>query len=59
MNNTTIIFREVDCEQEKQVAEEFEVETYPTIKLIKNNEIIEYNAKPKYDTLVEFLHTTL
>jgi len=59
VNNTTIIFREVDCEQEKQVAEEFEVETYPTIKLIKNNEIIEYNAKPKYDTLVEFLHTTL
>tara|TARA_Y100000780_G_scaffold232441_2_gene263936 strand:- start:638 stop:1042 length:405 start_codon:yes stop_codon:yes gene_type:complete len=59
VNNTTIIFREVDCEKEKKLAEEFGVEGYPTIKLVKDNEVIEYDAKPKYETLTEFLHTTL
>lgn len=59
INNTTIIFKEVDCDKEEKVADEFNVEGYPTIKLVKDSEIIEYNAKPKYDTLVEFLHTTL
>lgn len=59
INNTTIIFREIDCDKEEKIADEYGVEGYPTIKLIKGNEVVEYNAKPEYDTLVEFLHTTL
>lgn len=59
INNTKIIFREVDCDKEEKIADEFNVEGYPTIKLIKNTEVIEYNAKPNYDTLIEFLHSTL
>jgi protein disulfide-isomerase A1 len=59
INNTSIIFREVDCDKEEKVADEFNVEGYPTIKMVKDSEIIEYNAKPNYDTLVEFLHSTL
>lgn len=57
--NTTIIFREVDCDKEESVADKFKVEGYPTIKMVKNGEIIEYDAKPKYDTLIQFLESTL
>ena len=59
INNTRVIFREVDCDKEESVADQYKVEGYPTVKLVKDSQIIEYDAKPKYDTLVEFLHTTL
>lgn len=59
INNTSIIFREVDCDKEEKIADEFNVDGYPTVKLVKNSEVIEYNAKPNYETLVEFLHSTL
>lgn len=59
INNTSIIFREVDCDKEEKIADEFNVEGYPTIKLVKDSEVIEYNAKPEYETLMEFLHSTL
>lgn len=58
-NNTNIIFREVDCDKEESVADEFKVEGYPTIKMVKDGEVIEYDAKPKYDTLIQFLNSTL
>lgn len=59
VNNTLVIFREVDCDKEEEVAEQFKVEGYPTIKLVKDEQVIEYDAKPNYDTLVQFLNTTL
>lgn len=59
INNTKIIFKEVDCDKDEATAEEFKVEGYPTIKMVKGNQVIEYNAKPNYDNLLEFLHTTL
>jgi thiol-disulfide isomerase/thioredoxin len=59
INNTIVHFREVDCDKDEKVASEFKVEGYPTIKLVKDGQVVEYDAKPNYDTLVEFLHTTL
>jgi thiol-disulfide isomerase/thioredoxin len=59
INNTRVLFREVDCDKEDKVADEFNVEGYPTIKLVKDGQIIEYDAKPNYETLVQFLNTTL
>jgi len=59
INNTTIIFREIDCDKDEATASQFNVESYPTIKLVKGNDIIEYEAKPDYNTLVEFLHSSL
>ena len=52
-------FIEVDCDKETALAEKFNVQGYPTIKLVKGNQIIEYDAKPSKDTLMEFLHTSL
>lgn len=59
VNKHKIIFREIDCDKEESLAKQYEVEGYPTIKLIKNDEIIEYDAKPNYETLQEFLQSTI
>ena len=55
----TINFIEVDAEKESGLANQFKVEGYPTIKLVDNNKIIEYDAKPELDTLHQFLNTSL
>ena len=59
INGTIVYFREIDCEKDEETANQFNVEGYPTIKLVTNGKIIEYDAKPNYETLVEFLHTSL
>jgi thiol-disulfide isomerase/thioredoxin len=55
----TVNFVEVDCEKDPGTAEKFKVTGYPTIKLIKGNQVIEYDAKPDKATLMEFLETSL
>ena len=35
------------------------IEGFPTIYLVKGEEVIEYDADPTEDTMTEFLHTTL
>lgn len=37
----------------------YKIDGYPTIKLVKGNEVIEYNAKTDYNTLMHFLNTVL
>ena len=59
INNTKVYFKEIDCDKNESMADEYNIEGYPTIKLIKNGEIVEYDAKPDMDTLEKFLHTTL
>lgn len=59
VNGVTVHFKEVDCDQDEATADKFKIEGYPTIKLIKDGQVIEYDAKPDYDTLVEFLETSL
>ena len=59
INGTTVYFKEIDCEKDEATAEQYKINSYPTIKLVVNGKIIEYDAKPNYETLVEFLNTTL
>ena len=54
-----INFIEVDCDKDKDTANKFKVEGYPTIKMVHNNQIIEYDAKPNLETLIQFLETSL
>ena len=49
-----INFFEIDCEKDKDLADKYKIEGYPTIKLIVGNQIVEYDAKPSKDTLTEF-----
>lgn len=54
-----IIFKDVDCEQDTTTADKFKINSYPTIKLIYNNTIYDYDAKPDKNTLIQFLNSVL
>ena len=58
-HGVTINFIEVDCDKDTALAEKFNVQGYPTIKLVRGNQVIEYDAKPNKDNLMEFLNTSL
>lgn len=59
VNGYRVLFRVVDCEREPNVADKFKIEGYPTIKLVKDNQVIEYDAKPDKEHLVQFLNTVI
>ena len=55
----TVNFHEVDCEKDTATADRFKVTGYPSIKLVKGNQVIDYDAKPDKATLKEFLESSL
>jgi thiol-disulfide isomerase/thioredoxin len=63
INGYNVIFTEYNCTNEsaeiEQLINKFKIEGYPTVKLIKDNQIIEYDAKPTKATMEEFLNTVL
>lgn len=59
INGYTLSFVDVDCEAQPDIANEFKIEGYPTIKLIKGNQVIDFDAKPEYKTFEQFLSTVL
>jgi thiol-disulfide isomerase/thioredoxin len=59
VNGHRVMFRVVDCEQEPKIADKFKIEGYPTIKLVKDDQVIEYDAKPEKEHLVQFLSTVI
>tara|TARA_A100001015_G_scaffold318119_1_gene436993 strand:+ start:226 stop:669 length:444 start_codon:yes stop_codon:yes gene_type:complete len=59
VNNVKINYIDVNCDNEKQLAETFNIEGYPTIKMVKENQVIEYDAKPDKETLILFLNKFL
>tara|TARA_B100001093_G_C26243623_1_gene765416 strand:- start:103 stop:573 length:471 start_codon:yes stop_codon:yes gene_type:complete len=52
-------FIEIDCDKDTETADRFKVDGYPTIKLVHNDRIIEYDAKPDINTLRQFLNVSL
>jgi len=63
INGYNIIFTEYNCTNEspeiEQLMNKYKIEGYPTIKLLKDNQIIEYDAKPTKATMEQFLNTVL
>ena len=59
INNYLLRFIEVDGEENVELADQYKVEGFPTIKMVKNGQVIEYDAKPTNEHLEEFLNTTL
>jgi len=63
INGYRVVFTEVNCSEETpevdKLMNQYSVEGYPTIKLLKDGQIIEYDAKPSKDTLTQFLNTVL
>jgi thiol-disulfide isomerase/thioredoxin len=63
INGYTVNFVEHNCTTETaeitQLIDKYTIEGYPTIKLVKDNQIIEYDAKPTKSTMEQFLNTVL
>lgn len=58
-----IIFTDINCTVESPDVEsmmnKYKIEGFPTIKLLKDGQVIEYDAKPSKATLEQFLNTVL
>ena len=63
INGYNVMFTDVNCSEETpevdQMMSQYNVEGYPTIKLLKDGQVIEYDAKPSKETLTQFLNTVL
>jgi thiol-disulfide isomerase/thioredoxin len=63
INGYTIIFTEIDCSNENAESEKmmnkYNVEGFPTIKLIKDGQVIDFDAKPTQDSLDKFLNSVI
>jgi thiol-disulfide isomerase/thioredoxin len=63
INGYTLVFTDVDCSEEtpdvKKFTDEYEVEGFPTIKMVKDGQVIEYDAKPTKQTLEKFINSVL
>lgn len=57
LHGKRILFSEIDCEKDSDIADKFNIAGYPTIKMIVSGNVIEYDAKPDHDTLVEFIQS--
>ena len=55
-NNYVLIFSEIDCDKNESLASKYEIETYPSIKLVKDGKIYDYDAKPSLENLNKFLN---
>ena len=63
INGYKMVFIGVDCTKETLEVEEyikrFKIEGYPTIKLVKDDQIIEFDAKANYENIEKFLKSFL
>lgn len=63
VNGYTVVFTEIDCTSESADVEKmitkYKIVGYPTIKLLKDGQVIEYDAKPTKATIINFLNTVL
>jgi len=63
INGYNLSFLEYNCTEESaevsSLMDKYNIEGYPTIKLIKDNQVIEYDAKPTKSTMEQFLNTVL
>lgn len=67
INNYIINFHEINGEKNSKDLEKFEnkylngkkIDGYPSIYLVKDDQVIEYEAKPDENTLTEFINSIL
>tara|TARA_B100000035_G_C20730200_1_gene435164 strand:- start:117 stop:617 length:501 start_codon:yes stop_codon:yes gene_type:complete len=57
--NKSITFEEIDCDKNPEIANNYKIEGYPTIKLIYNGEVYDFDAKPESNILLEFVQSII
>jgi hypothetical protein len=63
INGYNIIFTDIDCTNESPDVEKmmnnYKIEGFPTIKMLKDGQVIEFDAKPTKENIEKFLNTVL
>ena len=63
VNGYKIVFTDVDCTNESpnitKLMDQYKIEGFPTIKLIKNGQVIEFDAKVTKANLEQFINTAV
>ena len=67
INGVSLEVKEIDGDKQAKELENFEskylngkkIEGYPSIYMVKDDKVVEYEAKPKMDTLTEFINSVL
>ena len=63
VNGYSINFIDVDCTKEtveiENMINKYNIEGYPTIKMIKDDQVIDFDAKAKFENIEKFLVTVL
>lgn len=63
VNGYKITFNEINCTKEtpksESMMEKYKVEGFPTIKLLANGKVYDFDAKPTKQTLTQFVNTVL
>ena len=49
----------VNCEEEKELANKYQISGYPTFKLIKDSEVVEYEGGADKDQFMSFLRNNV
>lgn len=63
INGHQVVFTSYNCttetEETKKLISQYGIEGYPTIKLIKDGQVINFDAKPTKDSLATFLKSSI
>lgn len=63
VNGYHVVFTEVNCTNEtpdvEKMINNYKIEGYPTIKLLKDGQVVEFDAKPTKANLEQFLQSVL
>ena len=63
INGYSIIFTDINCTtptaEIEKVMNQFKVEGYPTIKLLKDGQVVDFDAKPTKSSITQFLNSVL
>lgn len=63
INGYTVLFTEIDCTETtpevEKMMDQYNIEGFPTIKLLKDGQVFEYDAKPTKEALTQFLNSVL
>ena len=67
INGVLLQVKEIDGDKQSQELENFEskylngkkIDGYPSIYMVKDDKVVEYEAKPKLETLKEFINSVL
>mgnify|MGYP003303255300 CR=1 FL=1 len=54
-----VVCKEYDCDKNEKMCDEYKIDGYPTIKMLKDGQTIDFDAKPTIENLTSFVESTL